>query len=1478
MVRNTVPAATASKSTDEDGRTAEEGLGKPIDTTAPIDLSGSGANAFSCSSVRPKEQLVLEIESGAFCIPHATDKKPDTVLEFAYEGWDEIWEREHRVMRWLEERANDKTAARIEFKSSVEGAGSVFHGFRETAGRMNDVLGVPLTLVQYVAWLQSIEGALQEDADWLTWTTAVVGIVPVVGNLMGFLDGAVHGNWGELALSGVGLLMVLAGESVPVLGEILDIALGLYQIGSMLWNLFKTLFDGEFREVEKMRAKITSAWKKAILTQCDPEVYPPEDSGQYPKNPIVPKMEEAWRRYEQGLLSSFATTLAMIDLKAEQIKNDQRSKLPEDKKKFEDETLSLKDRLWAQFGRFLADQATIFQAQMQITLRQLLTDKTAYAAFVDYFVSQYAEQEYRADLSFCQKDPDSIRRGVNCKEVAKTTRDLLLAAGAEIKEAGPPDPPDEVYALFDRAGRFFPRVLSPDVFPVPHITAVDIPSDAGSSTTLHWLAPKTLPRALISKCVFEVWQYDDHDYPHKSWASAAQESVRTAGDFRSTRQGRQWHQAWFGSPDLSKNYPPPADKNLPIDQQTWSPAAEYTYKKTGGLLDWWESDLSKIPHNYGHGSLNGQYVIVCDETGLAAGVPDTAIPNIVPNGLKVEQNPLSRALYQVWETHSNGPTADDPQSWSTSAIVNAHSKLNLDVDENGKIVQQLGIMNQPLWRASVAPGAPDAFTVASAERPNLVVTSGYNYVGMGDKQLLASPRKPEADVFVNEQRWRFIPTDTVLPVPGRFYTIVSDWNGLAVDLHDPAVPELRVPDQLSPTQLFQVKHTVPLLADIGISLWNSLHRQSLGFGSERAFCLRYIGGGAWKIIGQVAGKALDIREQTRAPSELSLATDTESPSQAWRLVEVPVRDPADDTTVATYIFTSVPTGLSATAAKDGGSIQLQPFIGQPLQLWTARNSGNEGYDTIGSATGKLAIKDPFQDGSPALSQDPAKTTAASEWQLLPTPSGAWVIRNKASGKVLDLAKTGSLGTTLTQHDYNGNPNQLWSITPVPPVIPTGRPIALYPLMTGVLSTASQSSAAPGSSRAGNGGWVYWDWDIQTDKENEDVLYIQDHWTQAGGDKAFRPLKAFRPNPERYPNLYLVPEPFMKSPDDKPLSGKDDRLSTPEQKTRWLRDVTGLLEKIDSCGVDSPDSGRALLESVGRNVRLLPGELAVEFGQWCPGDGYYTPCDYLGEPLPDRRPVGISLIMGASPAKIRAGSVSFTTSSHLLGQGGRAIIAFDPRITFRRAPHYDLWGTLQSPGDLMSPGQILVHEIIHQDLCLKGISFSAGEGYAITEKNPYRDVPGGSQVPRNVPPEEASVTTGNGRKKANRTASQTDPLITCDKAERQLRLYQRGILTSIDKHIPDAGTREDAKAFINGQVDERIKQQKKTTFVEEAISRDFLRNEGLSSEDAENRIRGQYFDLAADNNGNGSTWHYEMDDPFDLTEAAATKFIEVGECG
>lgn len=205
-----------------------------------------------------------------------------------------------------------------------------------------------------------------------------------------------------------------------------------------------------------------------------------------------------------------------------------------------------------------------------------------------------------------------------------------------------------------------------------------------------------------------------------------------------------------------------------------------------------------------------------------------------------------------------------------------------------------------------------------------------------------------------------------------------------------------------------------------------------------------------------------------------------------------------------------------------------------------------------------------------------------------------------------------------------------------------------------------------------------------------MLYILEDWINEGHPRA---LKAFRPNPIDYPKLLIVPEQFINERGDEP----GERLQTISARQQFLNDTIAILEQGEQ-GL----MGKQLLRSVGKDIEKLPSrwEDAAPGGDWQEGDGWFIVCNRLGTVL-ETRPTGNVVIMGPSQRDIEDGNdhkaTSFGANSRN-GIGDRAVLSYDPRITFEKCPR------LGKIGPFIYPGELLFHELTHCDLNLKGLAF------------------------------------------------------------------------------------------------------------------------------------------------------------------------------
>lgn len=989
--------------------------------------------------------------NGNLCVPRPTTEKMPTTVEFKPRAAEQIFQEGRSIAQWLEERADDPNSWRTEFKASLRDtqleSGSVFHGLPESVRVLNESLGKTFQVVGLRSWALSVVTAFTTDTDWLTKTASAVGIVPVMGDLMGFLDGAVHGNWGETGLSGLGLLVVLAGEEIPVVGDIFDLALGIYQIGAELWQLVAGAFQGNYRVTDQLRMKLHSAWKQALLTQCDPVAYPPPKGVAAPKNPIIPAMEEGWRRYEQGILSSFALTIAMVDIKAEQVIGSAAEKISDaDKSAVAAAAADAKRQLWEQLGLLLADAAVSFQAQAWTTLRQMLTDTSAYNEFVDYFVEQYAHQEYLADLNNCAKDPEQSRLGTDCRKVAETVRQEVLAGGATIKAEGIPQIPQEIFALLDINGRFFPRVLPIDALPAPHISAIDIPLTSADAPTLHWFTPKTLAPSLLAKCIFEARQYDDAGNTPKVFTARpdTQTLELTQGGQTASFQydDPQKIHACFRGPDLSELFPPPEDTSVPIDRQVQSPISLCGYRPDGSWKHWWVGDVSKSPQNCGYGAMVGRYVFVSGVNGMAMDLA-AAVPKPFT---EVVQKPLLATTSQDWSVDfgQNAPGADegDPSTWKASAVINASSEqgaaLALGFSAEDRLVLTT-TPESPAWLLNAAADG-EGFTLRNRwEQKNVAAQTG-----SGDQLKLAA-----ADASAPNQRWSLIPAGRA-PKPGSYYVIIHEKSGLLLDIVPR--PGLGTPDSLSLTQVFQIAHRLrtPVSGDIhaGPGHWFLVNPATgtpliVDDSAASVWTLRYLWAGAYQLILQPVGseKALDTGPDCIHGAPVYPATpDADSITQRWRLQEIATNLAGDEKIWCIGNPDGLVLGMNDIASStDTYPVTLQTPSGEGAQLWTFFGQDLDPLDggdlyTLECSGGRLGVS----DGEPVLQTESTGASDLQRWKLCPTPAGLWIIQHAApqtelhntlsAGNGLDPGHV-PVGTPLELSNFEDVTTQSWFILP-----------------------------------------------------------------------------------------------------------------------------------------------------------------------------------------------------------------------------------------------------------------------------------------------------------------------------------------------------------------------------------------------------------------------------------------------------------------
>ncbi|WP_081347019.1 RICIN domain-containing protein [Mycobacteroides chelonae] len=957
----------------------------------------------------------------AFCVPEVTEKKPDTVRKFIPQPWDGIYEDARRQVKWLEQRAQDPTAAPTEFKPSVRDTrlepGSAFHGFRETAGHMNKALGETFGAVGYYAWLKGLVSAFAGDADALSKAAAVTGIVPVVGDFMGILDGAVHGNWEELALSGVGLLVVLASQAVPVVGEVLDVALGVYLVATELAEVVKEISAGLPGELDVMREKRDQAWWSAVVKRCDER--------------IIPTMEQAWRRYEQSVLCSFAQTLAFIDLKAAQL-TEQCVLSEAQRVEAAGEITAAKSQLWARLGWFLVDAAARFQAQMQTTLWQMLTDQQNFSDFTVEAVKQLAASwSSHVYINCVDMNPDEIDG--KCRELQQRQYAETMKQGEQMHGDTVPDElPDEVYVLFDKNGRFWPRVLPPAPLPVPHITAARASDPYTHQATVSWVPPKTLPRPLISKVRLEV---RGEDIPDQGAPASA--GWLTFTDYKSTTENPKHHavDTHFATPDIAE-FPQVLDPKRMVDRKWQSTVSRHWHINDAVSPD---CDLSNIPRNEGYGPLSGDYVILSEAGGMVVDVCASS----TDEGAAVVQSLATGAGSQIWNIASDEPTAEAPNRRKSSLVINTNSgkclsdEYGFEPDDGDKLGQRTVVVgaSQQRWFPELVPTGSDrpdeGFLLRNDAREKLVMTS----VTPSSDPLGDQLRVTLANSMA-KQRWQFVPTGIGVPAAGRYYTVVNSWNGLAIDMRGPGNPTLQLPNQASPTQVFRLELVRDASDDYDrFQLRSPLHERLLEVDpagkKQHDWHIRYRGGGActWKLAVDDA-KALGVDGSSRAPgSQLALKADTGDLTQTWQLSEVVMRP-----NVGLCTITSPSTGLAATAVgdnlKDPCQVRLEKFDGKRSQLWDIHTYAGAYVIKCLGTDGLLAVEYGSEEVPVVVITAPQTTIpTACRWQLVPAPSGALVMVNLASGHVLDIErKSQGSGALLVQRAPNDGVNQTWSLT------------------------------------------------------------------------------------------------------------------------------------------------------------------------------------------------------------------------------------------------------------------------------------------------------------------------------------------------------------------------------------------------------------------------------------------------------------------
>ncbi len=883
------------------------------------------------------------------------------------------------------------------------------------------------------------------DADLLTWAAALTGINGVAGSLMGVIDGAVHGNWVEFGLSGAGLIALFAAQVVPVVGELLDIALGIYMVVSQLVELVGEAMKsppGDDDAKKEFREERTKAWKTAMVKQCD--------------ETIIPVMEKCWRIYEQNLLLDFEIVLATADLQAEKIKAFVGAKDPE-YTIIDQKTAESKAQMWERFTWLVADAATIFQMQMQYTLRSMLLDQKNFSEFSRQIGLLYSNERYIARHDKCFKWGAKWSGGTClplqdfcCGEAAKEDQSRAREQIESTHTDAPPEVWQEIWDLFDKDGRFFPRALPPIALPAPHVVNVTNNDDLQNNVKLTWAPPKALPYALVRKIAIEI-RGDSISYSGRATDREAHFKDWGDGQF-----GGKWQEVsvYFQTPDIT-GFPQFDDPTLKIDRRLRSRSSCYMEWEDNRILR--DSDLAKVPRNYGYRAIEGLYMIVNEQSGLAM---DVKFPPLASNARPfVMQAAPSGSRSQAWKVKFDGPTADTPDRWGYSSIVNDENGLYLDVDRSTR-------------KLTISPATPDGnppeqwfiklrreaegFLIWNTWNTNLGLNAGTEGAPMwlGD-DLSGSPAG----------RWRFLPIGTATPTLDRFYTITNDATGMSLDFTDPNHPTLAVPHAQSPFQVFQIDRAYGA-ATGAVVLHNLFCDRYLRLAAEGVTTTEQVTsaglntqpawGGAWKIAAP-NGKVLDAKSWTKAPGALVLAAeDAGSPSQLWRIAEAVTAVP-NGWGIVTAAASGLALGIQGSGAADGLPAWLEAYSATSPQRWIFTSSNDETH-TISylSTKGLLAPEGASAEESAPIVQyqHPIPATSVHQWSLCPTPDGNWVIRNHATGKVLeadapldntghegrgDTRKVAAKGSRIVQRQFSNNQydggyrfnvNQIWSISPI----------------------------------------------------------------------------------------------------------------------------------------------------------------------------------------------------------------------------------------------------------------------------------------------------------------------------------------------------------------------------------------------------------------------------------------------------------------
>lgn len=402
------------------------------------------------------------------------------------------------------------------------------------------------------------------------------------------------------------------------------------------------------------------------------------------------------------------------------------------------------------------------------------------------------------------------------------------------------------------------------------------------------------------------------------------------------------------------------------------------------------------------------------------------------------------------------------------------------------------------------------------------------------------------------------------------------------------------------------------------------------------------------------------------------------------------------------------------------------------------------------------------------------------------------------------------------------------------------------------------------SYSGGIGWRD-DLEFTAPVDGEDVIYVLEQWVRLGG-AAHRALKAFRPNPSRFPGLYIVPEQAMTDFLDKP-DGIDGPLATDEQKTQWLRDTVAVLKQADI------GDGMRLLQLVGRDVVRIPTIQEIKDNSWRPGDGHYTVCSSDGREILPKKKVGTALIMG--PSRLRTSEGEFHYCQPIKDGkgtvGGLAYVGFDPRKTFMLGPRQNDDETVHG-NVFVYIVQILVHELSHLASKLLGNGLSTDIlnsdfrfGKAIAEMDVYD---------RNkaylVSAEEATVTTRAGRFRAN--------LGEFRRISSELAKGSLDTLLNFVKQwdFGDDGYAATVRAFISQNIEARSRQLDAEGFTEDVMSLDILTAHvhdgglGLTEGKAREHLRKAYGDFQHD--PDGRSYFYETENPVNLENVSKTPHL------